>query len=200
MFEKISILNGAHLAFEVGPDGSAPRKITAYNIIGSDVTQPLLLGTLHVGPGQDFSIVQSSSYLAVNLQVYLKAALSLPNRVIMYNTHNDIRAPVSGLQHLTVIKSNLTFTNTSKTTGQAADGSFKVTTLTLQAGSLVDMKDIPLCRLELSDLNVGPRTRLLSRKMNITAKTVTIEESGHIDLDQGGYEAKWGPGNKSILF
>ena len=175
-FDELSIVNGAHVAFESPAENQAARTVTINKLMGSDVIDKSSIGTVHVGPQVSAVVISSDYYLPVNLKVHKDGFLSLPDRLHLFNSNSAVNGTVHGAQELSLVESVLMLGENAQSPGE---GRVKIHSLAVMSSAKLIL--IGKQVLEGDKLQVGPGGQVICRQATFTFTTVIVDEGGHLN-------------------
>lgn len=184
--DEVKLGGSVHLAIE--PDSSLTRLHTFRQFYGTYEGDSF--GFLHVGPRQLVTIPNTDYYIPVNLRVYQSGYIQLPERVMLYKNSLSLNAGyLIGVKDLTISQCTVMFGSGSGAfiTGSLQATNFKFQTVTIMSQGLLDMVATNTnYSLEMDSLVINSGGVLNGRYVVIVAQTVTVDESGLINLDARG--------------
>lgn len=183
---EVKLGGSAHLAIE--PDATKIRLHTFAQFYG--MFEGNSFGFVHVGPKQLLAMPDTDYYIPVNLKVYPSGYIKLPDRVMLHKNSLSLDAGyLIGVEDLAISQCTVSFGAGSgaQSTGSLQAMYFKIQTLTIMSQGILDMvAPNSNYSLHIDSLVINSGGALNGRKVDIVAKSVTVDESGKINLDGQG--------------
>ena len=184
--DEVKLGGSAHIAIE--HDSSLTRLHTFRWFYGT--FEGDRFGFLHVGPRQLVTIPNTDYYIPVNLRVYQSGYIQLPERVMLHKNSLSLNAGyLIGVKDLTISQCRVTFGAGSGAfiAGSLQASHFKFQTVMIMSQGFLDMVATNTkYSLEMNSLVINSGGVLTGRNVGIVAQTVTVDESGLINLDARG--------------
>ena len=137
-FEKVFLLNGAHVAIQPVSTSSATHTVNCINLQGSSVKEQDLMAQVHVGPNQEFFVISSNLYLPIHFHVYDGGLMTFPDYTLLYNSINYVEGAIGGFRSkLTVSYADLHLLATGRSDTEEEPGHYAMTSLEIMTSGNV---------------------------------------------------------------